>query len=127
MIKYTVDKEKGIVTAEIDGCENDVLRLLEKACKTKFIGINQKAEIEKAAQISGSFKGVAKCHPDDLFDEELGKNIAKSRMLNKYHEARIKALNRVDALLSKFDFDIMVAIQHSVAMIRDHEVKGINK
>ena len=48
-------------------------------------------------------------------------------MLNKYHEARIKALNRVDALLSKFDFDIMVAIQHSVAMIRDHEVKGINK
>ena len=113
MIKYTVDKEKGIVTAEIDGCENDVLRLLEKACKTKFIGINQKDEIEKAAQISGSFKGVAKCHPDDLFDEELGKNIAKSRMLNKY--------------LSKFDFDIMVAIQHSVAMIRDHEVKGINK
>ena len=39
--------------------------------------------------------GEAKCSPDDVFDEEIGKQIAKTRLLNKYS----KVLARINQIL----------------------------
>ena len=32
-----------------------------------------------------SLRGVAKCHPNDEFDFEVGKKLAKARLLNNYY------------------------------------------
>ena len=38
--------------------------------------------------------GEAKCSPDDVFDEEIGKQIAKTRLINKYNKVMV-GINRI--------------------------------
>lgn len=118
MIKYTIDKENGIVKATIEGCANDVVNRLSRvmACEAA----SEKGRLRKAATISDVFCGVAKCHPEDNFDEAVGIEIARKRMLDKYHTARVKALNRVDAVLDNEEFIIMNEIQKVLKTCRNH-------
>ena len=38
--------------------------------------------------------GEARCSPDDVFDEEIGKQIAKTRLINKYNKV-MAGINRI--------------------------------
>lgn len=38
--------------------------------------------------------GEARCSPDDVFDEEIGKQIARTRLLNKYNKV-VTGINRI--------------------------------
>ena len=38
--------------------------------------------------------GEAKCSHDDVFDEEIGKHIAKTRLINKYNRV-VAGINRI--------------------------------
>ena len=38
--------------------------------------------------------GEAKCSPDDVFDEDIGKQIAKTRLINKYNKV-VVGINRI--------------------------------
>lgn len=38
--------------------------------------------------------GEAKCSPDDVFDEEIGKHIARTRLINKYNRV-VTGINRI--------------------------------
>ena len=46
--------------------------------------------------------GEAKCSPDDVFDEEIGKQIAKTRLINKYNKV-MAGINRELIKLVKSD------------------------
>ena len=37
---------------------------------------------------------MVKCSPDDVFDEEIGKQIAKTRLINKYNKVMV-GINRI--------------------------------
>lgn len=41
-----------------------------------------------------SLRGVAKCHPNDEFDYEVGKKLAKARLLDNYYKYRMTSLRR---------------------------------
>ena len=55
---------------------------------------------------SDGFKhyGEARCSPDDVFDEEIGKHIAKTRLTNKYNKV-VAGINRI--LLKLVESDMM--------------------
>lgn len=81
-IKYLVDKQKGVVkaVAEFDskyvqGVEPAIINIIIK----KFKGRKSKLLLPK------NLVGVARLHPDDNFNEELGKQIAKERLLATYN------------------------------------------
>lgn len=38
--------------------------------------------------------GEAKCSPDDVFDAEIGKHIARTRLINKYNRV-VAGINRI--------------------------------
>ena len=40
------------------------------------------------------FYGEAKCSPDDVFDEDIGRHIAKTRLINKYNKV-VTGINRI--------------------------------
>ncbi len=84
MIKYNVIENQGKVIARLDNCANDVVNLISK--KT---GITMECD---ELQLNNSYKGIAKCHPEDVFDIEEGKRIAKERVIEKYNRAFNKAL-----------------------------------
>ena len=77
-IKYYVNKEKGAVTAVIKDREFDAL------CFSK-------------RYIPDAYSGVAICKEEDVFDEEVGKRVARKKALRSYY----KEMKKVSALREK--------------------------
>jgi len=89
MIKFSVVESQGKVIARIDNCGMDAYNVLRKR-------LPEYMEIcPCAVQMKNSFKAVAKCHPDDIFDVEKGMALAKERVIAKYNNAMVKVLTRV--------------------------------
>ena len=104
MICYKVDKENGVVEAYF---RNESLRLeglallrheLSSYVRTKYVDLaGDYFEVVASHSIGAiindftrgfverSARGIAKCHPSDAFDEEIGKQIAKDRLKRKYN------------------------------------------
>lgn len=120
MIKYEVNEQNRTVKAVISDCKGDVVNRIKRLSKS----LATDPEVVKAATISDNFSAVAKCHPDDTFDQKVGKGIAKKRLLNKYHAARAKACNRVEKVVDKLLSDVSSGVskdtQHNIGMIRKY-------
>lgn len=50
--------------------------------------------------------GEARCSPDDVFDEEIGKHIARTRLINKYNRV-VAGINRELIKLIKSDLSFL--------------------
>ena len=84
-IKYFVNEEKGTVFCKMEDCSKDTINILEKD------GIYKKDMSDSFMQ--NTYTGKAKLSPEDKWDEETGKRIARNKMLLKYYTKRKKILN----------------------------------
>ena len=110
MINYNIDEKTGIVTASISGCANDAMNTVNKALRANgFTMIDT-----ECLKLPDTFTAKAKCHPEDTFDAEVGKKLAKQRLLDKYHTARVKALGRCDDMAEVCQIAMDKAIQKSL-------------
>lgn len=89
MIKYYVLKNDRTVIAVLNHTENDCVDFIKK----RFPLMTEK--MEKKAKMPGSFRVEVVCHPNDEFNVDVGKAIAKKRLLTNYWNSRHKALTRV--------------------------------
>lgn len=97
MIRYEKNDECTEVTASITGCKKDIVNRVRK-----FIGSEAMSnELIKAATIKDTFKSKVRCHAEDEFNESAGQQIAKRSLLDDYHKAANKAMNRVSAILKQ--------------------------
>lgn len=102
-VNYIVIKDKGIVRATITECEYDAfaefnvkfmfpssgyLTLLPCDAHDKFIMPYQ-------------FTAVAKLHPEDEWDEEVGKKIALKKLTEKYNQSLDKHMANMYDVLSR--------------------------
>jgi len=99
MIKYTVLPEQKKVIAIVTDCEDDVIKTIAKNMPENLY-FN-----EGAYKLKHSYKGIAKCHPDDEFDEDLGKKIARNRALIKYKFAYLRKIDLFSMGLLKWILD----------------------
>lgn len=86
---YSVFPEHKIVVAEIRGCELDAVnivngRFVPHATSALHVGVNY---YDERFVMPYKFKGVAKCHEDDVFDVEVGKRIALNKLTETYHKS----------------------------------------
>ena len=96
MIKYTVDNNTVIAEFNRDWVDT----LAEYYFKNTHINYDTLRDIVydyllKVENDGLKFYGESKCHPDDVFDEDIGKQIARTRLLNKYS----KVLARINQIL----------------------------
>lgn len=74
-VRYFVNKDEGIVVCVLQNCQWDYLSKIRD-------------HIEEVAssdvRMNQTFRGIAKCSPDDAFDEMYGKDLAFQRAYNKY-------------------------------------------
>lgn len=91
-MKYFVDKEAGIVKATIDNCDKDVYKLVLKRAKNPYLF--NPVVLYEVLKLKKKYVGVAKCAPDDVFNEEIGRIMAARRASLKYEKDRTKALHR---------------------------------
>ena len=60
--------------------------------KVKFYSDGKKEVIATVKFNGALIRAVAKCNPADIFDEEVGKNIAYKRVLDKFFRKKYKYL-----------------------------------
>ncbi len=95
-IKYFVDVEKRQVVAVLKDTKWDAYNKINKMIAgTEFCLVpNEKY------MIPSQFKVTVTCDPRDEFDAEIGKNIAKKRILKNYYSFIDKRVNKfLDACL----------------------------
>lgn len=95
MIEYMRNGNK--VYAWFSGDEPDGYQLVNGIFKDEHISIQVKDRIGKYADelTKGGLVGSARCHPDDKFDLEKGKKLAKYRLLQKYYFKKNKVYDRL--------------------------------
>lgn len=82
-LQYLVNKDTGVVICKLLSCEDIVYARIWKYTFYETCSIPN-------FDIKNTYVGVAKCHPEDTFDEKFGKKLALDRAKAK----RKKAINR---------------------------------
>lgn len=98
--KFYIDKEKGIVVCkkycdpyEITQLMLDKLGFLPtKICPT----ISYNSLLMKSVYV-----GKAKLHPDDVFDEKTGRDLAYTRMMKKYCKDKCRRLSVLSSVIAE--------------------------
>lgn len=82
MIKYTVNNNTVIAEFRRDWIDTLVNNTYIDYATIHDVVYDYLLKVE-----NDGFKpyGEAKCSPDDVFDEDIGKHIAKTRLINKYN------------------------------------------
>ena len=101
---YRIDDEQGVVVCIITGCKDDVYKDLE-GMLPRYLNLekpkNSKAFDGKSFYIHNSYKGIAKCAPEDEFDETYGMDLAFERAYAKYMKAKYNTISRAAKYLQK--------------------------
>ena len=110
MIKYHVNEAKRTVIAKFDVglytergyWQRNILKEIIKSSRYFYMFDDTEKQISNAAlnRIGNNIYGVAKCSPNDKWDEEVGKDLAKKRLLRKWNIARLAAFEAASNKLS---------------------------
>ena len=89
--KYYVNEEKRTVVCTIESSDWDAVDFFEKSYNQTIVSNS----VLKKAAMPRRFVGIAKCAPEDTFDEHIGRVIAFDRAKYKYDHAFIKAVDEL--------------------------------
>lgn len=89
--KYYVDKEKKKVVCVIPKTEFMAARFIEANYNVNIIYFDEK--VSDMLIMPRQFTGIATCHEEDEFDEEMGKLIAYNKARRKLNCSLFKRLN----------------------------------
>ncbi len=86
MILYNVNEDKREVSARFSGMEEAVISSLLNTLDDIDDFTNVRRIVNKFYE-NGRLRmvGLSLCHEDDEWDEKIGKDLAKRRLLRKYH------------------------------------------
>lgn len=120
-MKFFVNEEKRTVVAIVENCTND---FRSRISKNPFFSVIYVADDYKGGEwtfMNDSYKGIAKCSPEDTFDVEIGKTIAMNRALRKYYsDLRNKYSCFMDML-----YEVIDIAQDNYGMVNDRLVNLI--
>lgn len=98
-IHYHVNEEKGVVVAVLEGVEYDAIDLLMR--KNKYLSYPSMWPRTQPFMLKDKYVGKAKCMEGDVFNIEVGKELAKERLLLKYYKDLYKAsVNFVEEMMT---------------------------
>lgn len=92
--EYFVNEEKKTVVCKMTVPEGYVYEEVKNILYNNgFYGY----DLEQVVTLSmyNSYKGISKCHPEDHFDEKIGKRIAKLRALMQFNDDKYKVLEYI--------------------------------
>ena len=89
-IKYFVNEEKRQVIGVLENTRYDAINKIEKMLgDTEFCFCGGKKYL-----MPSEYRAVVQCDDRDEFDPEVGKRIAKERILDRYYPALKKRVNK---------------------------------
>ena len=95
-IKYYCMPDKGKIVGVLDGTERDVINKIDKICAdTGFI-----VYPEDKFLMPRSFKAEATVKFPDVYDEAVGKEIVRAKIMKRYYKSHDKRINTFKKMLS---------------------------
>lgn len=99
MIKYFVNEQKRQVIAVLENTRYDACNKIEKMiAETEFCVVPSAKYL-----MPGQFKVTVTCDPRDEFNVEVGKNIAKKRILKNYYASLDKRVAKFHEAAKAFN------------------------
>ena len=96
-IKYYCMPEKGKIVGVLDGTERDVVNKIDKICAdTNFI-----VWPEKKFLMPRSFKAEANVQYPDVYNEEVGKEIVRQKIMKRYYASHDKKIRLFKTYLNE--------------------------
>lgn len=80
-VKYYVVPEKRMVVAALGDCQYDACNKLAKLTDELDCVVYQ-----DKYKMPNNLRATAICHADDVFDVEVGKRIAKEKLMKRYYK-----------------------------------------
>lgn len=115
-MKYYINKEKRVVVCVGDNCEDDAMIKVTKRDGNLAIAARYLMDRHgKKVWMKNRFVGKAYCSEDDEWDEEIGKSLAKERMMNAYVLAKAKKMREIADTL----YDAAAECQESMMRYKD--------
>lgn len=108
-IRYYINEEKRVVVAVL---ETDPFEFLEEIDSIMPRYFKEDGLFAKLF-LAPVYRGKAKCHEDDEWNAELGKEYARERAFYKYHLARLKLIDKFQENLEKFDDKISKIMENA--------------
>lgn len=109
-IEYYVDKDKKTIVAVLHNSQYDVVRALDNM-GILFLSSNN-LDIDKC-MLKPRYVGKAICYKDDEWDENIGKEVAKSKALEKYYRDRVKAYEYMYSCIESIEKETYSRLIHS--------------
>lgn len=98
-VRYYINEEKRVVVAVLSA---DVFEFIMEISAIMPPYFKEDGTFKKLL-LSSTYKGKAKCHENDEWNVEIGKEYARERAFYKYHLARLKLVDVFQENLEKFD------------------------
>ena len=110
-VDYIVKEKEGVVVCIISDCEFNAVAMVDEYTDVFVIPWCQ---IPLEYRLNEQYKGVAKCMPGDIFNEEYGKKVAYRKAYLKYATALEKKVKLIESthreytesLQKKFDLAV---------------------
>lgn len=94
-IRYYINEEKRTVVAVMDGVRDEIMDEVWQYAPNK----EYYSDFHKKVMLKDLYRGKAICHESDEWDVEVGKKIARNRMLTNFYADRYKALTWFESYL----------------------------
>ena len=118
-VKYTVDRDNKVVIAELKDTMFDALYLVnEKFVQNVTSGIEINVGVlprNPKFEMNHKYKAVARLRDGDEWDEQRGKDVARNKLTEVYHNGMNKRLANYATYLRKIadNIDAYLAKQHN--------------
>lgn len=114
-IKYVVDEKKRVIVAIMEDTAEDAILYMYR--KRFFLDI-----FPFEVRMKDKYVGVARCCEEDEFDVNLGKELAKKRVLEKYYTDFLKAIDEMKRTIDEhFEKTIVKPMHHLQNIIKDRQ------
>lgn len=111
MIIYNVNKEKGVIVARFEGgrdyWEESLQDMVNNITSKSWMSVPYYI-VTNAMKNVEDFTGRAILNPEDEWDEEYGKNLAKKRLLYKFNCVKINVLSKMKQFVTQ-EYDNTIA------------------
>jgi hypothetical protein len=114
-IRYIVNEKDRIVVAILNNCSRDAIHAANAWTGSNTWDCHNRIDVcvhyDNKYLIPDKFTGIAKCSTEDAWDENVGKQIARDRVLNKYHKSLNKAVRKINTDIARTasDFNVRVS------------------
>lgn len=134
MIRYYVNEEKKVVVASFDKDNdqhdsretvfeylfNDIVKIFNNSNKRIVINIDTLFYrlLNKYNKRMG-MSGLARCHEEDEWNEEIGKRIARDRLMRKYNNLKFDIVCEIERQIK----DVLTTITNRTTKVKDKHKK----